>query len=52
MGLSSGEIGKVSEEISGCIRGGERYREKRQSISEGPAAIEVRCRKENPHGTK
>ena len=52
MGMSSGEIVKVVEETSGCTRGGARFREKRQRIGEGPAAIEVRCYEEQPHGTK
>ena len=41
MGMSSGENVKVAEEISGCTRGGARFREKRQKKGEGPAMIEV-----------
>ena len=41
MNMSYGEIVKVVEETSGCTRGGERFREKRKRIGEGPAAIEV-----------
>ena len=41
MGMSYGEIVKVAKETSGCTRGGIRFREKRQRIGEGPAAIEV-----------
>ena len=52
MGMSSGESAKVVEETSGCIRGEARFHEKRQRMLEGPAPIEVRCHKEQPHGTK
>ena len=50
--MSSGENVKFVEETSGCTRGGARFREKRQRTGEGPAAIEVRCHEEQPHGTK
>ena len=50
--MSFGEKVKVTEEISGCTRGGERFREKRQRTGEGPATIEVQCHEEQPHGTK
>ena len=52
MGMSYGENVKVTEETSGYIRGGEKFQEKRQSTGEGPAAIEVQCREEQPHRTK
>ena len=52
MGMSSGENVKVTKESSGCTRGGARFQEKRQRTGEGPAVIEVRCCKEQPHGTK
>ena len=52
MGMSSGEIVRVVEEKSGCTRGGEKLREKRQRIGEGPTAIEVHCHEEQPHKTK
>ena len=52
MGMSSGENVKVVEETSGCTRGGERFRKKRQRMGEGPAEVEVRYREEKPHGTK
>ena len=52
MGMSSGENVKVTEETSGCTRGGERFREKRKRTGEGPTAIEVRCYEEQPHGMK
>ena len=41
MGMSYGENVKVSEEISGCTRGGVRFQEKRQRTGEGPATIKV-----------
>ena len=50
--MSSGENVKVSKETSGCTRGGARFQEKRERIGEGPAAIEVRCYDEQPHGMK
>ena len=52
MGMSSGENVKVIEEISGCMRGGARFREKRQRMGEGPAEVEVRYCEEQPHGMK
>ena len=52
MGMSSDENEKVSKQTSGCTRGGERFREKRERTREGLAAIEVRCHEEKPHGTK
>ena len=42
MGMSSGENIKVIEEISGCTRGGARFRqEKRNKTEEGIATIEM-----------
>ena len=52
MGTSFGESVKVVEEISGCTRGGARFQEKRKRTGERPTTIEVRCREEQPHGTK
>ena len=52
MGMSSSESVKVAKEKSGCTRGGVRFLEKRQRMGEGPAVIEVRCHKDQPHRTK
>ena len=53
MGMSSDETVRVVEETSGCMRGGARFQqEKRQRMGEGPVAIEMQGRKEQPHGTK
>ena len=52
MGMSYGESAKVIDETSGCTRGGARFREKRQRIGEGPAAIKVKYHEEKPPGTK
>ena len=41
MGMSSSESVKVTEETSGCTRGGARFQEKRQRIGEGLDAVEV-----------
>ena len=41
MGMIYGENVKVIEETSGCMRGGARFQEKRQSTGEGPAEVEV-----------
>ena len=53
MGMSSKEFVRVNEETSGCMRGGERFRqEKRQRIGEGPATIETQNRKGKPQEMK
>ena len=52
MGMIFDASAKVTEEKSGCTRGGARFREKRKRIGEGLGVIEVRCREEQPHGTK
>ena len=45
MGMSSDETVMVTEETSGCMRGGARFRqEKSQRIGEGPTAIETQDR--------
>ena len=49
--MISGEIIKVIEETSGCMRGGERFQEMRKRIGEGPVEVEVRYHEEQPHGT-
>ena len=41
MGMSSGENVKVTEETSGCTRGGARFRENMHRMEEGPTVIEV-----------
>ena len=41
MGMSSGDNIKVVEETSGCMRGGERFQEKRQMMGEIPAKVKV-----------
>ena len=52
MGMISDEKVKVTEETSGCMRGGARFQEKRQRTREGPAEFEVRYHEEQPHGMK
>ena len=52
MAMSSGESVKVTEETSGCTRGGARFRDKRQRTGEGPDVIEVQCHEEQPHRKK
>ena len=53
MGMSFDETMRVSKEISGCIRGEARFRQKkRQRIGEGPTVIEMQGREEQPHRTK
>ena len=39
--MSYDENVKVAKETSGCMRGGERFREKRHRTGEGPAEVEV-----------
>ena len=52
MGMIFDENVKDVEETSGCMRGGARFREKRQRMGEGPAKVKVRYREKQPHGTK
>ena len=52
MGMSSSENVKVTDETSGCMRGGERFQAKRQRTGEGPLLIELQCHEEQLHKMK